>query len=151
MTYKGIIVAALLLGPAAGPVSPPDIIAFSRTTTPAPAAALPVTQIQSVGQPSPGTAAQSDPGVTFGRAGPQPPKPPIASADGFTAAPMPNVDQTAPTKRAPQGGQGTLGPSLFNTRNGFRGDGYLPSSSPQTEQEKHLHPTPGINFSVPLQ
>ncbi len=70
---------------------------------------------------------------------------------GFTAAPMPNADLNAPLRIDPNARQASLKPSLFAPRNAYHGDGYVPGSTVQTEQEKRLKPTPGVNLSVPLQ
>lgn len=70
-------------------------------------------------------------------------------ASGFSAAPLPNADITAPSSR--QSAAASLRPSLFQPRNVYHGDGYVHGSTVQTEQEKRLRPAPGVNFSVPLQ
>jgi hypothetical protein len=69
---------------------------------------------------------------------------------GFTAAPMPNSDTSAPTAQAANQGQPTVAPSLFTTRPTYRGEGYVAGSSAQADQQKNYRPVPGINLSVPL-
>ena len=78
------------------------------------------------------------------------PQPKRLSAMSYSAAPMPNSDISAPIPRA-EPGQASLAPSLFAPRNGYHGEGYVPGSTVQTQQEKRLRPAPGINLSVPLQ
>ena len=67
---------------------------------------------------------------------------------GFAAAPMPDQDAAAP--RASVDGGPAVGPTLFRSNAGFRGDGFTPDSSPQiSQQSKHIS-LPGIAVKLPL-
>src|SRR3954452_1204447 len=52
----------------------------------------------------------------------------------FQPAPTPNRDVSAPSVRASE--KPSFGPSLFTTKNQYRGDGFSPGSTAQSEQER---------------
>jgi hypothetical protein len=144
MTRTALILAVLLTAPAASPPAstppvanpaPTFIVAISPSGDPAPTNA-PAPESRAVTTaPAPGQAPRSAPVVP----------------GGFTAAPIPDADLDAPVHRDPNDSQASLGPKLFNTHDSYRGDGFLYKSTPQSEQEKRLKPTPGVGLSVPLQ
>lgn len=66
----------------------------------------------------------------------------------FVAAPMPDQDAFAP--RASASTAPAVGPSMFQSKKSYRGDGFIPDSSPQiSQQSKHVS-LPGISLKVPL-
>jgi hypothetical protein len=70
---------------------------------------------------------------------------------GYTAAPVPNSDFTIPFVKDPRQSQAQLAPGLFAPpATGYRGEGYVPGSSAEGEQQRKLKPAPGINLKVPL-
>jgi hypothetical protein len=70
---------------------------------------------------------------------------------GFTAAPTPNQDATIPFVKDPRADQAQLGPSVFAPPpKGYRGEGYVPGSTVDGEQQRRIKPAPGINLTVPL-
>jgi hypothetical protein len=72
------------------------------------------------------------------------------SAD-FTTAPVPNTDANIPFVKNPRASQAQLGPGLFAPPStGYRGEGYVPGSTAEGEQQRKLKPAPGINLTVPL-
>jgi hypothetical protein len=73
--------------------------------------------------------------------------PPQAKA--FEAAPIPNLDLYVPNRTVRQQGA-ELAPGLFSATNTYRGEGFVPGSSPQGAQQSRRIPTPGINIKVPL-
>lgn len=70
---------------------------------------------------------------------------------GFTPAPLPDSEATAPVLRSLGPAQARFAPGLFRTGKLYRSDGYVPGSTADGSQQKHFSPTPGINMSVPLQ
>ena len=70
---------------------------------------------------------------------------------GFTPAPLPDTDASAPVLRQLGPAQTTFSPGLFNAGRRTTGDGYVPGSTVEGNQQKRFHPAPGINMSVPLQ
>ncbi|HYZ61646.1 MAG TPA: hypothetical protein VE650_04270 [Acetobacteraceae bacterium] len=75
----------------------------------------------------------------------------VASRTGpsYEPAPTPNRDVSGPT--APRAtNEPTLTPSLFTTRNQYRGDGFSPGSTAQSEQEKRMKPGAGFSLHMPL-
>ncbi len=82
------------------------------------------------------------------------PKPhPIAvpPSSEFTSAPVPNSEASIPFVKDPRANQAQLGPGLFAPpTTGYRGEGYVPGSTPEGEQQRKLKPAPGINLTVPL-
>lgn len=102
------------------------------------------------------TTAASPPSTTFiiatvpaGRTAALRPQPQTGPAIGFTAAPMPNTDANAPILQ--HSTEASLTPSIFSPQSTYRGEGYVPGSTAQGDQQKKFKPTPGINLSVPLQ
>ncbi|HTW27922.1 MAG TPA: hypothetical protein VME92_12400 [Acetobacteraceae bacterium] len=72
-----------------------------------------------------------------------------AAPGQFEPAPVPDSDIAAPT--APQASdQPQFSPSLFNTKTQFRGDGFSPGSTAQSDEEKNYKPVPGFTMKVPL-
>lgn len=68
--------------------------------------------------------------------------------NGYVAAPMP--DQNAVAPRSADAPGPAFAPGIFQSKGGYRGDGFTPGSSPQiAQQPKHL-PLPGISMKVPL-
>ena len=81
----------------------------------------------------------------------QQPAPRIASArpPSFLPAPLPNRDVSTPApERATN--ETTLAPTLFTTRTQFRGDGFSPGSTAQSEQEKKTRPGAGFSLHMPF-
>jgi len=80
---------------------------------------------------------------------PIPPIPP-SSDQLFLAAPVPNSSLTAPTGPArPQGPE--LSPGFYQPKDYNIGQGYLPGSTVQGEQEHRAKPMPSLRLKVPLQ
>lgn len=72
-----------------------------------------------------------------------------ARPPSFLPAPLPNRDLATPApERATN--EPTLAPTLFTTRTQFRGDGFSPGSTAQSEQEKKLRPGAGFSLHMPL-
>jgi len=67
----------------------------------------------------------------------------------FEAAPLPNRDLAGPSS-ARDNGAPSFGPSLFTTRNQYRGDGFSPGSTAQSEQEKRMKPGAGFSLKMPF-
>ncbi len=87
----------------------------------------------------------------FGGSAARPSKKPTAPQAGeFTAAPTPNQDALPPTGEK-QSEQASLAPGFFQRGNHNQGDGYLPSSSFQSEANSKARPGAGLNLSMPLQ
>ncbi|MDP9095581.1 MAG: hypothetical protein M3N26_03315 [Pseudomonadota bacterium] len=71
------------------------------------------------------------------------------STPSFQPAPLPNRDLSTP--QAPRASNETsVAPTLFTTRTQFRGDGFSPGSTAQSEQEHKIRPGAGISFHMPL-
>jgi len=66
----------------------------------------------------------------------------------YEAAPLPNRDLSGPTTRAST--EPHWSPSLFTTRNQYRGDGFSPGSTAQSEQEKRMKPGAGFSLHMPF-
>ena len=70
-------------------------------------------------------------------------------ATGYAAAPMPNQDASAPRIAEAQGPE--VAPAMIGGKTtSFRGDGFMPGSTPQTAQQPKKMPLPGISLKVPL-
>jgi hypothetical protein len=69
-------------------------------------------------------------------------------ATTFQPAPTPNRDAALPTARASD--QPRVTPSLFTTPNQYRGDGFSPGSTAQSEQERHMKPGAGFSLHMPF-
>lgn len=73
----------------------------------------------------------------------------LARGPIYEPAPLPNRDLSAP--RAPrESNEPTLAPTLFTTKNQYRGDGFSPNSTAQSEQEKRVKPGAGFSLHMPL-
>lgn len=67
----------------------------------------------------------------------------------YEPAPLPNRDISSP--RLPKAStEPSLAPSLFTTRNQYRGDGFAPNSTAQAEQEKRVKPGAGFTLHMPF-
>jgi hypothetical protein len=66
----------------------------------------------------------------------------------FEPAPTPNRDVSAP--RGPVNTGPSFGPTLFTTKNQYRGDGFAPGSTAQGEQEKRIKPGAGFSLRMPF-
>lgn len=77
-------------------------------------------------------------------------KPAVPLPGGFTAAPTPNQDAQPPAA-AKQSEEASLSPGFFQRGNHGQGEGYLPSSSFQSEANSKARPGAGLNLSMPLQ
>lgn len=80
----------------------------------------------------------------------QQPMPKLASrTPSFQPAPLPNRDLSTPIpERATS--EPSLAPTLFTTRTQFRGDGFSPGSTAQSDQEKKLKPGAGFSLHMPF-
>jgi hypothetical protein len=67
---------------------------------------------------------------------------------GFTTAPVPNPDLTAPP--IPENRQPHVAPTLFQLKNAYPGDGYVYGSSPQGMDDRKAATIPGVMLSVPI-
>lgn len=72
-------------------------------------------------------------------------------AGGFTPAPLPNSEASAPVLRELGPAQAKFSPGLFHAGQSTHGDGYVPGSTIEGNEQKRFHPAPGFNMSVPLQ
>jgi len=81
----------------------------------------------------------------------QGPAPEQVAVGGFTPAPLPDSEATAPVLRTLGPAQAKFTPGLFHASKLYRGDGYVPGSTVEGNEQKHFSPTPGFNMSVPLQ
>ena len=69
----------------------------------------------------------------------------------FTSAPVPNTEAGIPFVRDPRDKQPRIAPSVFSSApTAYHGDGYVPGSSVDTEQQRRTKPATGINLKVPL-
>jgi hypothetical protein len=66
----------------------------------------------------------------------------------YEAAPLPNRDLSGPAARGSSGP--SFGPSLFTTKDQYRGDGFSPGSTAQSEQEKRMKPGAGFSLRMPF-
>ncbi len=76
---------------------------------------------------------------------------PMIKSSTFAAAPVPNLDEAAPTLRTLGPAQPEFSPGFFNTKRSYRGEGFTAGSTSQSEMQRHFKPTAGVNMSVPLQ
>ncbi len=67
----------------------------------------------------------------------------------YEPAPLPNRDVSAP-RTAAASNEPSLAPTLFTNKNQFRGDGYSPNSTAQSEQEKRMRPGAGFSLHMPF-
>jgi len=70
------------------------------------------------------------------------------SGPTYEVAPLPNRDVSGPRTRASNAP--SLAPSLFATPNQYRGDGFAPGSTAQSEQEKRMKPGAGFSLTMPF-
>jgi hypothetical protein len=70
------------------------------------------------------------------------------SGPAYEAAPLPNRDLNGPITRGASGPSWT--PSLFTTKNQYRGDGFAPGSTAQGEQERNMKPGAGFSLHMPF-
>jgi len=80
---------------------------------------------------------------------PIPPVPP-ASPPAFQAAPVPDLDLSAPAQAQRNSGP-QLSPDLFNGPVYNGGQGYTPGSTIERQQQQRQLPVPGFNLKMPLQ
>ncbi len=73
---------------------------------------------------------------------------PPPQQSGYQAAPMPNDEVSAPAA-APKTGT-RIGPKIFNQRAFNGGQGYVPGSTIEGQQEQRQKPIPGLNLDMPL-
>ena len=67
----------------------------------------------------------------------------------FEPAPLPNRDLAGPgAARATN--DPSLAPTLFTTKTQFRGDGFSPGSTAQSDQERRTKPGAGFSLHMPL-
>lgn len=70
---------------------------------------------------------------------------------GFTPAPVPDETLEPPASNRRQSNEPNLRPGLFHTQKQlYQGEGYMPGSTIDGEQQKREKPLPGLNLSVPL-
>jgi hypothetical protein len=87
----------------------------------------------------------------------QPFAPPPAPAtpspwSAYTPAPVPNADLDDPDHRPSGPAHAELAPGIYHPHaSTFQGDGFIPNSTVQGEQQRHYHPAPALNLSVPLE
>ena len=80
---------------------------------------------------------------------PLPPIPP-ATPPAFQAAPMPDLDLSAPEQAQRNSGP-QLSPDFFDRRAYNGGQGYTPGSTIERQQQQRQLPVPGFNLKMPLQ
>ena len=74
-----------------------------------------------------------------------------ARFSAYTPAPVPDIDLEPPQSRNSQPGGAELTPRLLRAQKKlYLGEGYMPGSSIDGEQQKRVKPLPGLNLSVPL-
>ena len=67
----------------------------------------------------------------------------------YEPAPLPNRDLSAPRAQGASN-EPSLAPTLFTNKNQYRGDGFSPNSTAQSEQEKRLKPGAGFSLHMPF-
>ena len=67
----------------------------------------------------------------------------------YEPAPVPNREFSAPQALG-AGDEPSLAPTLFTSKNQYRGDGFSPGSTAQSEQEKRAKPGAGFSLHMPL-
>ncbi|MDT7950795.1 MAG: hypothetical protein RQ966_04750 [Acetobacteraceae bacterium] len=78
-----------------------------------------------------------------------PPAAAPAKAPSFQPAPLPNRNLSSPPSER-ESNEPSLAPTLFTSREQFRGDGFSPGSTAQSEQERRLKPAAGFSLHMPL-
>ena len=66
----------------------------------------------------------------------------------YEPAPLPNRDLNGPRARASN--EPSLSPTLFTTKTQYRGDGFSPGSTAQSEQERRAKPGAGFSLHMPF-
>lgn len=69
-------------------------------------------------------------------------------ASRYQPAPLPDQSMRGPVAATSSGP--SLAPTLFTTREQFRGDGFTPQSTAQAEQERNLKPSVGFKLHLPI-
>jgi hypothetical protein len=69
----------------------------------------------------------------------------------YAPAPMPDLDQGAPSLRELGPPRPELSPNLVVGQKSYRGDGFMPGSTVQGTEERNSHPAPGFALKVPLE
>jgi hypothetical protein len=80
---------------------------------------------------------------------PIPPIPPDQDG-GYLAAPVPNNGVSGPSAGDAKNGPG-LSPGFYQPKDYNIGEGYLPGSTVQGEQEHRAKPMPSLKLTVPLE
>ena len=80
---------------------------------------------------------------------PVPPVPPEVGTD-YRAAPVPNFGMRAPGAARHEAGT-EISPGFYQPKDYNIGEGYLPGSTVQGEQEHRAKPMPSLRLKVPLQ
>ncbi len=81
-----------------------------------------------------------------------PPEPNTTANNGYAPAPVPDENLDNPESRHVGQSGAALKPGLYRP-NGtqVQGEGFIPYSTVQGEQQRHYHPAPSLNLSVPLE
>ena len=66
----------------------------------------------------------------------------------YEPAPLPNPDVAAPQRAA--GGGTEISPSLFNRRDGYRGDSFTRGETAQSNQSRRTTPSAGFTLKMPM-
>lgn len=72
-----------------------------------------------------------------------------APAKQYDVAPIPNMDIATPRGVVVAKGA-SVRPGVFSTSSTYRGEGFIPGSTPQGPQQAKRMPMPGISLKVPL-
>ncbi len=70
---------------------------------------------------------------------------------GFAPAPVPDIDLLPHVPHNAGPAQAELSADLFTAQKTYRGEGYLPGSTVQGSQTRHVNPAPGFSLKVPLE
>jgi len=73
------------------------------------------------------------------------------ATSNFTPAPLPDSEASAPILRTLGPETARFTPGLFHRENTVHGDGYVPGSTVEGNEQRRFNPSPGINMKVPLQ
>lgn len=66
----------------------------------------------------------------------------------YEPAPLPNPNVGAPSRA--DGGGTRISPSLFNRKDGYRGDSFSRGETAESDQNRRLLPSAGFTLSMPL-
>jgi hypothetical protein len=91
-----------------------------------------------------------DQSTVDGAAAPQQPSSAQEPADGYAPAPVPDADAAAPDHDAGPA-KPELQANLFTPQKNYQGEGYLPGSTVQGNQDRKRDPAPGFSLKVPLE